>query len=69
MMDVIDCLPPGLHEMVITPRPERHRAGWLRHRRLDLPFRATIHRRRHQAGPQQPGRRSCLCRRGQGIGT
>jgi hypothetical protein len=21
MMDIIDCLPPGLHEMVITPRP------------------------------------------------
>ena len=39
MMDVIDCLPPGLHEMVISPRPADVPAGGFRHRRLDRPLR------------------------------
>ena len=44
MMDVIDCLPPGLHEMIISPRPADVPRGRLRHRRLDRPLRGPLAR-------------------------
>ena len=42
LMDVIDCLPPGLHEMVISPRPAERARGRLHHRRLDRPLRDPL---------------------------
>jgi hypothetical protein len=64
LMDVIDCMPPGLYEMVISPRPADMPSGRLRHRQLAHAFRGTIVRRSARARPQQPGGRPRLCRRG-----
>ena len=66
LMDVIDCLPPGLYEMVISPRPADMPAGRLRYRRLDRPLRGPLARRYPRARAQQPRGRSRLrrCRRG-----
>jgi hypothetical protein len=39
LMDVIDCLPPGLFEMVISPRPADVPRRRVHHRRLGSPLR------------------------------
>ena len=68
LMDVIDCLSPGLYEMIISPRPDRHAPGRLRHRRLDRPLRGPLARRHPRTRPQQPRGRSRLRRRGSAVG-
>ena len=68
-MDVIDCLPPGLYEMVISPRPTEVPRGRLRHRRLDSPLRGPLARRHSRARAQQPRGRPRIRRRGSAVGA
>jgi hypothetical protein len=69
LMDVIDCLPPGLYEMVISPRPSALPRGRVRNWRLDGPLRGPHARRHPRAGAQQPRGRLCLRRCGPAVGT
>ena len=55
LMDVIDCLPPGLYEMVIAPRPaEEPRVASLpaTGRRVSRPARSTTFARLGATAPQ-----------------
>ena len=52
LMDVIDCLPPGLYEMIISPRPAEIDSGRLCLRRLGHPLRMPHARRYPCTRPQ-----------------
>ena len=69
MMDVIDCLPPGLHEMVISPRPADMPAGGFVTGDWIARFETALARRHPRARAQQPRGRPRLRRRGPRVGT
>jgi hypothetical protein len=57
LMDMIDCLPPGLYELIISPRPADAPPSELRYWQLGQPFRSKNTRRHLCFRPQPRGGR------------